>query len=87
MPGASDEDPPSTPQDNEFLAMLAHEFRNPLAPIRSAVEIMRVIGQKDPALEKAREMISRQVDHLSHRGDPVDGVPLWRVPADRVDHR
>ena len=53
------------PPNEEFLAMLAHEFRNPLAPIRSAVEIMRVIGQKDPALEKAREMISRQVDHLS----------------------
>lgn len=51
--------------------MLAHEFRNPLAPIRSAVEIMRVIGQKDPALEKAREMISRQVDHLSRLVDQL----------------
>lgn len=56
---------------NEFLAMLAHEFRNPLAPIRSAVEIMRVIGQKDPALEKAREMISRQVDQLSRLVDQL----------------
>jgi signal transduction histidine kinase len=56
---------------DEFLAMLAHEFRNPLAPIRSAVEIMRVIGQKDPALEKAREMISRQVDHLSRLVDQL----------------
>src|SRR5688500_6299511 len=57
--------------DEEFLAMLAHEFRNPLAPIRSAVEIMRVIGQKDPALEKAREMISRQVDQLSRLVDQL----------------
>jgi len=56
---------------DEFLAMLAHEFRNPLAPIRSAVEIMRVIGQKDPALEKAREMISRQVDQLSRLVDQL----------------
>lgn len=56
---------------DEFLAMLAHEFRNPLAPIRSAVEIMRVIGQKDPALEKAREMISRQVDYLSRLVDQL----------------
>jgi CheY-like chemotaxis protein len=55
----------SEPPDIEFLAMLAHEFRNPLAPIRSAVEIMRVIGQKDPALEKAREVIARQVEQLS----------------------
>ena len=59
------------PPDIEFLSMLAHEFRNPLAPIRSAVEIMRVIGQKDPALLKAREVISRQVDHLSRLVDQL----------------
>jgi CheY-like chemotaxis protein len=64
--GAPDDRP-----NHEFLAMLAHEFRNPLAPIRSAVEIMRMIGQKDPALEKAREMISRQVDHLSRLVDQL----------------
>lgn len=56
---------------DEFLAMLAHEFRNPLAPIRSAVEIMRVIGQQDHALEKAREVISRQVDQLSRLVDQL----------------
>ena len=73
MPAASDKGhrPAAPAQDNEFLAMLAHEFRNPLAPIRSAVEIMRVIGQKDPALEKAREMISRQVDQLSRLVDQL----------------
>ncbi|MGZ5162348.1 MAG: hybrid sensor histidine kinase/response regulator [Burkholderiales bacterium] len=53
-------------RDDRFLAMLAHELRNPLAPIRSAVEIMRFIGQKDTALRTALELISRQVDHLSH---------------------
>jgi CheY-like chemotaxis protein len=57
--------------NEEFLAMLAHEFRNPLAPIRSAVEIMRVIGQHDHALEKAREVISRQVDQLSRLVDQL----------------
>lgn len=68
MPAAPDD----TPRGNEeFLAMLAHEFRNPLAPIRSAVEIMRVIGQKDPALQKAREVISRQVDQLSRLVDQL----------------
>jgi len=75
---------------DEFLAMLAHEFRNPLAPIRSAVEIMRVIGQKDPALEKAREVISRQVDHLSRLVDQLLDVSrvkrgtigLVRAPVD-----
>jgi len=68
MPGANDKRPQV---NDEFLAMLAHEFRNPLAPIRSAVEIMRVIGQKDHALEKAREVISRQVDQLSRLVDQL----------------
>src|SRR5688572_21205426 len=91
MPAASDEGPPPrSPQDNEFLAMLAHEFRNPLAPIRSAVEIMRVIGQKDPALEKAREVIARQVDHLSRLVDQLldvsrvtqGAIELEKAPVD-----
>jgi two-component system CheB/CheR fusion protein len=69
--------------DNEFLAMLAHEFRNPLAPIRSAVEIMRVIGQKDPALEKAREVISRQVDHLSRLVDQL--LDVTRIQQGTLD--
>lgn len=76
--------------NDEFLAMLAHEFRNPLAPIRSAVEIMRVIGQKDHALEKAREVISRQVDQLSRLVDQLLEVSdmaqgtmaLERLPVD-----
>ena len=75
---------------NELFTTLAHEFRNPLAPIRSAVEIMRVIGQKDPALEKAREMISRQVDHLSRLVDQLldvshitqGTIPLQKEPVD-----
>ena len=70
--------------------MLAHEFRNPLAPIRSAVEIMRVIGQKDPALEKAREVIARQVDQLSRLVDQLldvshmsqGTIDLVRAPVD-----
>jgi CheY-like chemotaxis protein len=58
-------------RDDRFLAMLAHELRNPLAPIRSAVEIMRLIGQKDTALRTALELISRQVDHLSRVVDDL----------------
>ena len=56
-------------RDDRFLGMLAHELRNPLAPIRSAVEIMRLIGQKDTALRTALALISRQVDHLSRTVD------------------
>jgi len=58
-------------RDDEFLGMLAHELRNPLAPIRNAVEIMRLIGQKDTALRTALQLISRQVDHLSRVVDDL----------------
>jgi signal transduction histidine kinase/DNA-binding response OmpR family regulator len=49
---------------DEFLAMLAHELRNPLAPIRNAVELMRRLGPHQPVLEQARDMIDRQVTHM-----------------------
>lgn len=68
---------------DEFFGMLAHEFRNPLAPIRSAVEIMRVIGQKDPALEKAREVIARQVEQLSRLVDQL--LDVSRMKQGTID--
>lgn len=53
---------------DEFLATLAHELRNPLAPMRTAIELMRLPdAQKTNAGDvaaDAREMISRQIDHL-----------------------
>jgi signal transduction histidine kinase/DNA-binding response OmpR family regulator len=49
---------------DEFLAMLAHELRNPLAPIRSAVAMMRRIGNQAPLLDWSRDIIDRQVEHL-----------------------
>src|SRR5581483_5619219 len=45
---------------DEFLATLAHELRNPLAPIRNAVEILRLAGEDPAALAEAREMLERQ---------------------------
>ena len=55
---------------DEFLATLAHELRNPLAPIRNAVQIMRL--SKEPAvLEKTRTMIERQLEHLVHLVDDL----------------
>lgn len=50
---------------DEFLAMLAHELRNPLAPIRSAVQLLRRLGPPDPQLQQAREVIDRQAQHLT----------------------
>jgi PAS domain S-box-containing protein len=49
---------------DEFLAILAHELRNPLAPIRNAVEILNLSGSSDPASRAARDMIERQVRHM-----------------------
>ena len=69
-------------QNEEFLAMLAHEIRNPLGPIRSAVEIMRMVGPRDAALDKACELIGRQVDQLSQVVDEllVRGAPEAEPP-------
>jgi signal transduction histidine kinase len=55
---------------DEFLAMLAHELRNPLAPIRNAVELLRV--SDDPHVrERAREMVGRQAEHLARLVDDL----------------
>jgi PAS domain S-box-containing protein len=49
---------------DEFLAMLAHELRNPLAPIRNAAQILRAHSTGQPELEWARTIIERQTGHL-----------------------
>ncbi|HZM35181.1 MAG TPA: response regulator [Burkholderiales bacterium] len=56
---------------DEFLAMLSHELRNPLAPIRNAVEVMRRVAPADARLDWAREAIDRQVTHMTQL---VDGL-------------
>jgi len=50
---------------DEFLAMLSHELRNPLAPIRNAVEVMRRVAPPDPKLTMARDVVDRQVSLLA----------------------
>jgi PAS domain S-box-containing protein len=50
---------------DEFLAMLAHEMRNPLAPIRNAVQILDLARPKDPLIEKHGKIIDRQVTHMA----------------------
>jgi PAS domain S-box-containing protein len=56
---------------DQFLAMLAHELRNPLAPIRNAVELMRQVETIDPAFQPSREMVERQVKHLARLVDDL----------------
>jgi signal transduction histidine kinase len=49
---------------DEFLATLAHELRNPLAPLRNSLHVLRVGGDGDAASAPLREMMERQVNHL-----------------------
>jgi PAS domain S-box-containing protein len=50
---------------NEFIAMLAHELRNPLAPIRAALDVMAKTPPGDPRHDQLRDTIDRQAAHLS----------------------
>jgi PAS domain S-box-containing protein len=56
---------------NQFLAMLGHELRNPLAPIRNALEILKVPELDDAGRERAHQVIERQVEHLVHLVDDL----------------
>ena len=70
---------------NEFLAMLAHELRNPLAPIRNAVEILRMLEIEDDNLHWASDIISRQVDHLVRLVD--DLLDISRITGGKIQLR
>jgi two-component system CheB/CheR fusion protein len=67
---------------DEFLAMLGHELRNPLAPIRNAVEILRMLASNDPRLQRVEEMIDRQVKHLARLVD--DLLDVSRITRGKV---
>jgi len=49
---------------NEFLALLAHELRNPLAPIRNGLQVMALAPENRELIDQAREAMERQVQHL-----------------------
>ena len=56
---------------DDFIATLAHELRNPLAPIRNAVEVLRRTGQRDPQAIWCRDVIDRQVAQMAHLLDDL----------------
>jgi PAS domain S-box-containing protein len=66
----------------EFLATLAHELRNPLAPIRNAVSVMRMRTVVDPQLRACRDIVGRQVEHLARLVD--DLFDLSRITTGKV---
>jgi two-component system CheB/CheR fusion protein len=49
---------------NEFLALLAHELRNPLAPLRNAAHVLEAAGADRAAVEQARTMMNRQIENM-----------------------
>jgi PAS domain S-box-containing protein len=70
---------------DEFLALLAHELRNPLAPIRNAVEILRAKGPPAPELRWAREVIDRQLEQMTRLVD--DLLDVSRITRGKVELR
>jgi PAS domain S-box-containing protein len=67
---------------DEFLAMLAHELRNPLAPVKNAMEMIRLRKVADPVVTQAREVVDRQVTHMSRLID--DLLDLSRIARGKV---
>lgn len=67
---------------DEFLAVLAHELRNPLAPIRNALQVIRLGGQDAAVVEQMRGMADRQVAYLVRLVD--DLLDLSRISRGRM---
>ena len=70
---------------SEFLATLAHELRNPLAPIRSGLGVMRMSMDNPTMVAKVLTMMDRQVDHMVHLID--DLMDLARISGGKIDLR
>ena len=70
-------------QKNEFLAMLAHELRNPLAPVRNAAELLVRASHMDSRTQSAVAMIQRQVSHLTRLVD--DLLDVARITRGQIE--
>ena len=70
---------------NEFLATLAHELRNPLAPVRNAAQILKLKAPPVPELQWAREVIDRQVTQMTRLID--DLLDVSRVSCGKLELR
>jgi signal transduction histidine kinase len=68
---------------DEFLAMLAHELRNPLAPIRNAVHLMKMKTLDDPQVGLSRDIIERQLSHLTRLVD--DLLDVSRITRGKIN--
>jgi len=70
---------------DEFLAMLGHELRNPLAPISNAVHILDMLKLEDTRLNWAKQIIKRQVTHLARLVD--DLLDVSRIARGKISLR
>ena len=70
---------------NKFLATLAHELRNPLAPVRNAVTLMKSRSHKDPIIDRAADVMERQVVLMARLMD--DLLDIGRITNDRMELR
>lgn len=68
---------------DEFLAMLGHELRNPLAPIRTGVHLLAALPPGDERVDGVRQTIARQVDHMTRLVD--DLLDASRVARGKVE--
>lgn len=69
-------------RQDEFLAMLAHELRNPLAPLRSAVSLLASLQTVEPQIQVIQDVMSRQVGHMTRLLD--DLLDTSRVISGKV---
>ncbi|AEG92422.1 candidate histidine kinase, hybrid [Ramlibacter tataouinensis TTB310] len=72
---------------DEFLATLAHELRNPLAPIKNGLHVLRLSTQADSPAQRTLEIIDRQLNHLIRLVDDLLDVARITAGKVRVDKR
>jgi signal transduction histidine kinase/CheY-like chemotaxis protein len=70
---------------NDFLAILAHELRNPLAPILTSIELLHLLGSTDTRANQARDIIERQVKYMVRLID--DLLDLTRIARGKLELR
>jgi signal transduction histidine kinase len=70
---------------DEFLAMLGHELRNPLAPVTTALQIMRIHEGEPSRVARSREIVERQIEHMTRLID--DLLDVSRITRGKIELR
>jgi len=70
---------------DEFLAMLGHELRNPLAPVTTALQSMRIHENEPSRVARSREIVERQIDHMTRLID--DLLDVSRITRGKIELR